>query len=260
MRIDWGVGRYETTAAQLDPVAAALVQRAGVARGDRVVDVGCGTGNAALYAAERGALVTGVDPAERLLEVARERAVKRGVHATFVRGDAASIPLPSESADIVLSVFGVIFAPDPVAAVAEMVRVSASAGRILLTAWLPEGAISDCAGVFQRAVAEAIGLPPGPPPFAWHDRSALEGAFRQHGLSVAIEQDEVALTAASAREYLDIQRRDHPISIAGGTVLQSRGPGEGLERRALDILEAANEDPRAFRVTSRYVVARAEHV
>src|SRR6202158_4550227 len=82
MRLDWGVGHYETTAGQLNPVSVAAVERAGISAGDRVVDVGCGTGNAALLAALRGARVTGVDPAARLLGVARVRAEESGVSVT----------------------------------------------------------------------------------------------------------------------------------------------------------------------------------
>ncbi len=255
--MDWSLGHYETTAEQLSPVATAVVDRAALSPGDRVVDVGCGTGNATLAAALRGAHATGVDPAARLLEVARVRAAESGVHATFVRGDAASIPLETASADIVLSVFGVIFAPDPAAAATEIARLTAPGGRILLTAWIPEGAINDFVGVFQKAVAAALGLPPGPPPFAWHDQGALASLFGPHGFSVTVAQDEVAITASSPREYMEIQRRDHPMSVAGQAVLESRGDGEALAERALAILEAANEDPGAFRVTSQYVVATA---
>ncbi len=156
-----------------------------------------------------------------------------------------------------LSVFAAIFAPDPVAAAAEMARVIAPKGRILLTAWIPEGAIQDCVGVFQKAVAAAIGRPAGPPPFAWHEKKALASLFGPHGFSVAVEPGELAITAASAREYLEIQGRDHPMSVAGQALLASRGLGEAARERALGVLEAANEDPGAFRVTSRYVVATA---
>src|SRR4030081_3667798 len=65
MRMDWSIGHYETTAEQLNPVSVAVVERASLSPGERVVDVGCGTGNAALLAALRGAHVTGVDPAAR---------------------------------------------------------------------------------------------------------------------------------------------------------------------------------------------------
>ena len=225
--------------------------------GDKVVDVGCGTGNAALLAALQGADTVGVDPAARLLEVARARAADSGVRATFVQGDAASIPVATASADVVLSVFAAIFAPDPVAAAAEMARITSPRGRILLTAWIPEGAIQDCVGIFQKAVAEAIGRPAGPPPFAWHEQKALASLFEPHGFSVAVEPRELAITASSAREYLEIQGRDHPMSVAGQALLASSGVGEVVGERALGVLEAANEDPGAFRVTSRYVIATA---
>lgn len=75
--LDWSLGNYEHTAAQLLPAARVVVDRAAPAAGERVADVGCGTGNAALLAAARGARVTGVDPAPRLLEVAREQAAAR---------------------------------------------------------------------------------------------------------------------------------------------------------------------------------------
>lgn len=255
MRMDWSVGRYETIAEQLWPAAAALIDRAEISPGDRVVDVGCGTGNAALLAAGRGAQVTGIDPAARLLEVGRARAAESGAAVTFKQGDAASIPLATASADVVLSVFGVIFAPDPTAAAAELARVTTPEGRILLTAWVPGGAIHDCVGAFQKAVADALGLPPGPPPFAWHERGELEGLLGPHGFSITVEESRLAFTAGSAREYLAIMGRDHPVSVAGRAVLESRGGAEEVTERVIGILGAANEDPSAFRVTSRYVMA-----
>src|SRR4051794_13197189 len=128
---DWGLGRYEDTAGRLEPAARAVVERIAPAAGEAVVDVGCGTGNAALLAAERGARVTGIDPAPRLLEVARQAAAARGLDATFALGHAAALPLADGDADAVVSVFGVIFAPDPRAAAAEMARVTAPGGRIV---------------------------------------------------------------------------------------------------------------------------------
>ena len=101
--MDWSLGHYEHTAPQLLPAARVVVDRAAPAEGERMVDVGCGTGNAALLAAALGARVSGVDPA------------------------------------------GVIFAPDATAAAAEMARVTAPAGRIVLSAWVPEGAIRSLA-------------------------------------------------------------------------------------------------------------------
>ena len=255
--MDWSLGSYEHTAAQLRPAARVVVDRAEPRPGDHVVDVGCGTGNAALEAAERGCRVTGVDPAPRLLEVARREAARRGLEARFVAGDAASLPVESGAAEIVLSVFGVIFAPDPDAAAAEMARVTAPDGRILVSAWVPEGAIHDCVGALRAAVQRAAGGRAGPQPFPWHDQRALSRLLEPHGFTVAVTEERLAFTARSPREYLDLEVRHHPLCQAGLPLLESSGTVEDACGQALTILERANEDPEGFRVTSRYVIATA---
>jgi len=253
---DWGIGRYEHTATRLEPAARVVVEAAAPVAGERVVDVGCGTGNAALLAAERGAVVTGVDPAPRLLDVARVEAAARGLDVTFARGQAAEIPLEDGEADVMLSVFGVIFAPDPRAAAAEMARVSAPGGRIVLSAWLPSGATHRAVSAAAEAVRAALGAPAAPPPFAWHERAALAALFAPHGLVVTLAEESLAFTASSPQAYLE-EQGEHPLAKAGQAVLDPRGEGEALRERMLAIYEHANEDPDAFRVTSRYVVATA---
>src|SRR5579885_1669892 len=83
---DWSIGQYEHTAAQLLPAAEAAVELAAPRPGEEVIDVGCGTGNAALLAAERGARVIGIDPAPRLRAVAARAARARGLSVTFLPG------------------------------------------------------------------------------------------------------------------------------------------------------------------------------
>src|SRR5689334_19832486 len=170
MRMDWSLGRYEPTAEQLVPAAALAVERAAPAPGDVVLDVGCGTGNAALLAAARGADVTGVDPSPRLLAAARDRAAAKGRRIAFVEGVAEALPVPDASVDVLLSVFGAIFTADPHRTADELVRVTADRGRIVLTAWLPGGAMSKLAKASSAAVFGALGQDP-PPVFAWHDRA-----------------------------------------------------------------------------------------
>src|SRR5205814_9555756 len=113
--VDWGAGRYERTAQELLPVAEQVVALARLRGGERVLDVACGTGNAALLAAEAGADVVGLDRAERLVAVARARVPG----ATFVVGDAQALPFADDEFDVAVSVFGVIFAEDPDRAVGE---------------------------------------------------------------------------------------------------------------------------------------------
>jgi SAM-dependent methyltransferase len=253
---DWSLGRYEVIAAQLEPAARVLVEHAAPAAGERVVDVGTGTGTAALLAAERGARVTGVDPAPRLLEVARAQAAARGLDAEFALGDAAALPLADGEADLVLSAFGAIFAPDPAAAAAEMARVTAPGGRIILSAWIPGGAVGEAVRVAGETVRNALGAPTGPPPFPWHERAALAGLFGPHGFAVNLAEERIAFTARSPQAYLDGQA-EHPLAVAGQAVLGARGEAEALRARMLAIYEARNEDPGAFRVTSTYVLATA---
>src|SRR5919197_4358442 len=230
--VDWSLGRYEDTATRLEPAARVVVRRAAPAAGEHVVDVGCGTGNASLLAAERGARVTGVDPAARLLEVARAEPAARGLDATFALGEAADLPLTDGEADVVLSAFGVIFAPDPAAAASEMARVTAPGGRIVLSAWIPEGAISECARAAGETVRRAAGAPPGPPPFAWHDRDALAALLAPHGFAaVDVVEERHPFTGASPRAYLATELESHPMSVAGRAILEPRGEAEALRER-----------------------------
>lgn len=224
---------------------------------ERVLDVGCGTGNAAVLAAERGAQVTGVDPAERLLEVARAQAGARGLDIAFILGEAGSLPVADAAADVVVSVFGVIFASDASAAAAEMARVTAVGGRMALCAWVPDGAMSEVVKIRSQALAGAGGTSRAARPFAWHDRDALASLFAPHGFSVEVVEHALAFSAGTPEEFIDSEFRDHPMWVAGRDVLEPRGELQAVRDRAFQVLESANEDPSAFRITSRYIVATA---
>jgi SAM-dependent methyltransferase len=253
--VEWGAGRYELIAEQLLPAAEVVVESGAINPGERVVDVGCGTGNAALLAAARGAKVTGIDPAQRLLDVAAAQASERGLDASFDLGEAASIPLPDQSADAVLSVFGAIFAPDPQAAAGEMTRVLSPTGRMLLTAWIPEGAISQAVRLSRQTMAEVRGQEL-PTPFPWHDSDALGGLFGPHGLEVSLDEHSLAFGAPSVDEFMRIEGENHPLAIAARPVLEQAGRADEVREGMRRIYEEANEDPSAFRLTSRYVVAK----
>src|SRR5208282_6875070 len=110
--------------------AAKLVKFAQVAPGQRVLDVGCGTGVVAVTAARRGAKVTGLDLSPDLLERARKNASTAAVDVDFTEGDAEALPYPDASFDVVLSQFGHMFAPRPVVAAQEMLRVLKTGGRV----------------------------------------------------------------------------------------------------------------------------------
>ncbi len=255
--MDWGRGQYERTAAALFPAAEAVVRAARLLPGQRLLDVGCGTGNVALIAARAGVHVTAVDPAARLLDVARALARREGLTVQLFPGEASSLPLPDRCFDAVLSNFAVIFAADPAAAVAEMVRVLATEGQIVFSAWLPGGAIGQLNAAVMDLVRSALGAPVPPTPFAWHEESALVPLFAAHGMTIKVEQHELAFTAASPAAYFEAECTSHPMAIAGFEVLERVGQAELARERLLRILEEGNEDATAFRSTSRYVVVTA---
>jgi SAM-dependent methyltransferase len=253
---DWGIGCYEGTAEQeqLLPAAQAVIERAAVGPGERVVDLGCGTGNAATAAAARGSEVIGVDPAERLLEVARARVAKEQTRVSFVSGHAASIPVEDASVDAIVSVFALIFAPDPAAAAAEMSRVVAPTGRIVFSAWVPSGTMFEMTSAAEGAVREALGAPPAEG-FAWHDEEAVSGLLGPHGFDVRLETRQLAFTAPSAQEFFEVEASNHPVAVAGLGVLDALGHGHAVREKLLSILQDGNEDRQRFRITAPYVIA-----
>ena len=256
--VDWSVGRYERTAAALAPAAAVLVAVAGLRPGERVVDVGCGTGDVALLAAAAGAQVVAVDPAPRLLDVTREEARRRDLDVTCERGVASSLPVPDGSCDCLLSGFGVIFSPDAEATAGEVARVLTAGGRLLLTAWLPGGALGALAMTAERLVRAATGAPPPSPGFAWHDPTSLGELFAPHDMATSVDgPHELVFSAGSPEEYLDAELEHHPLARTGFGALREHGAADAAHAALLQVLRDHNESSDAFRSTSRYVVVTA---
>ncbi len=247
--MDWDSGSYEQTARTLEPAAEVAVDALGLRGGERVLDVACGTGNAALAAGRRGASVTGVDGAPRLIEVAGRLAAEARIDAQFVVGDAHELPFADRSFDAVVSVFGVIFADDAARAAAELRRVAR--GPVVVTAWVRRGAISDAIGAMMAAVEEVAGPAEVARP-DWGQETTLRELL---GRDVEVSEHGLAFTAESPRAWIEHQDANHPAWAAIRDQLPSdRYAALRQEQEAL--LTAGNEDPGAFRVTSPYLVAR----
>lgn len=238
---------------ELEPVAVAVVERASLSPEEEVVDLACGTGNAALIAAGRGARVVGVDAAPRLLEVARERARVSKAEVEFRPGDLLALPVADGAADVVLSVFGVIFAPDPVRALREVRRVLRSDGRAFVTAWLPAGPIDAMLAAMNRIVRRLTQSPP-PERFPWSDRAAVDRLAGEAGLTlVSTTPAELAIRDRSPDAYV-AAGRDHPMALAVLPVLRQAGAEQEVQAAMTAVLRDANEDPDAFLIHSPYVV------
>ena len=256
-QLDWGAGRYEATAADLAPAAEEVVRAAALQPGEHVLDLGCGTGNAALLAARPGVRVTAVDPAPRLLGVARDRAAAEGKQIEFVEGRAESVPVEAGAVDVVLSVFAVIFA-DPAAAAGELARVLAPGGRVVLSAWLPVGAVFEINARAADFVRQALGAPRSPAPFAWHDRDALASVFAPNGLRIEThERRTLTYSAPSAEHYLDVNMNSHPMAVSAIPLLEKAGRSEELHDQLLKILQSHNESVDSFSMKGEYIIATA---
>jgi SAM-dependent methyltransferase len=254
--LDWGIGEYEHTARELAPVAREVVALADVRRGERALDLGCGTGNAALELARAGAAVTAVDPAERLLGVTGTRLAEAGFAVDARIGEAAEIPLSDGSVDLVISVFAVIFASDPAAALSEIRRVLAPRGRVILTAWVPGTGFGKAYGALRGAISRAADAPPPPPPFAWHDRDALTTLTAPLGFEVTFVKGTLEFSAASPEAQVDLDFTAHPMWLDALAAARAAGADESAIRaQAVAALHEINEDPAAFRATSQYVIA-----
>src|SRR5438067_5805210 len=135
----WEKGDFTRIAETMRESGHALVQRLGITKGMKVLDLGCGDGTTALPAAKLGADVMGVDIARNLVEAGNKRASELGLtNCSFQEGDASNLEqLPDRAFDIVISIFGAMFAPKPFDVAKEMVRVTRPGGRIVMGNWIP---------------------------------------------------------------------------------------------------------------------------
>ena len=251
--LNWGDGDYERTARALMPAAEVVLDAAEIAPGERVLDVACGTGNAALEAARRGARAVGVDAAEALIEIARRDATASGADASFIVGDAVDLPVADAAFDAVVSVFGVIFATDADSAAAELLRATRPEGRVVLTSWVPAGPIS----AVGRALFSSLSLPASAAIPRWGEPDWAHELLTRHGAaSVEARERELAFTAASAEAWLADQERHHPLwRWMRGQIGAEHW--DRLRAESVAVLSEANEDPGGFRTTSRYLVVTA---
>ena len=146
----WAAGNYAVFAAPFMIVSETLCEAVDLRAGSRVLDVACGAGNTALAAARRFAEAVGVDYVPALLARGRERAAAERLPVAFQEGDAEALPFPDASFDVVLSTFGVMFAPDQARAAAELLRVCRPGGTIGLANWTPEGFTGQSSAIRNR--------------------------------------------------------------------------------------------------------------
>jgi ubiquinone/menaquinone biosynthesis C-methylase UbiE len=159
----WEKGDFTRIAESMRESGEALVEKIGVTKGLKVLDLGCGDGTTALPEAKLGADVLGVDIARNLVEAGNKRAKEQGLtNCKFQEGDASNLHgLKDKTFDLVVSIFGAMFAPKPFDVAKEMVRVTKPGGRIVMGNWIP----NDPTLVAQILKISASYSPPPPEGF-----------------------------------------------------------------------------------------------
>ena len=187
------------------PPAARLVRFAGVKAGQRVLDVGGGTGVVAITAARLGANVTGSDLTPELLAQARENAVIAGVAVEWREADAEKLPFADGAFDVVLSQFGHMFAPRPEVAVAEMLRVLKPGGTIAFSTWPPEQFIGK---MFSLTARYAPPPPPGvSPPVQWGEPTIVRERLGDRVRDLTFDRDVMTVNALSPEHVRFVTER-----------------------------------------------------
>lgn len=218
LKSTWMSGDYAHFATYLTDGAMDFLASSNIPPGAKVLDVACGAGQTAIPMARQGVNVTGVDIATNLIEAARKRARDEGLPIRFDEGDAEELPYEDASFDVVISLIGAMFAPQPQKVAAEMARVCRPGGRIIMGNWTPGGFV----GQMFKAIASYIAPPGMPSPVLWGDESIV----RQR-LSAGI---------ADVRCVHRLYRFDYPFSPAD--VVEFFRVNYGPMSRAFDALDA----------------------
>lgn len=242
-RATWAAGDFpEVAKSELWDVGARLVQRVGIGRGEQVLDVACGSGNAAIRAAQAGGRVTGVDPTPELFEAGRRLADESGVTVDWVEGDAEALPFEDETFDVVLSTFGAMFAPRHEVVAAELARVLRPGGRLGLCSWTPEG----IQGEFFRTIGALV---PPAPDFAllpWGSPEHVSKLFAGSGIALEFDRETVEGAAYGSDDALDFLSGNFGPLMMLRSMRESQGTWDGVRDQLASIY--ADHEPAEYLV------------
>lgn len=185
MRQTWMDGDFGQIARHATKAAEEFVERLTLSPGMRVLDVACGTGNLTIPAARKGAQMVGVDIAPNLVEQARQRAEAEGLEVSFEEGDAEQLNYPDASFDLVMSMFGAMFAPRPEKVSEELMRVCRRGGIVAMANWTPTGFSGKMFALSARYVSPPAEVPP---PVLWGEESVVRERLNSYAAKIEMAQ------------------------------------------------------------------------
>src|SRR5689334_14611054 len=207
-KVLWEKGDFTKIASTMRESGEALVEKIGVEKDMKVLDLGCGDGTTAIPEAKHGANVLGVDIASNLVAAGNARAKEeRLTNCVFLEGDASDLKdLSDNSFDLVVTIFGAMFAPKPYDVANEMVRVTKPGGRIVMGNWIP----GDPTLVAQILKISSTYTPPPPEgfvsPMLWGVEDHVIDRFGKAGIpkeNILFEKDSFTFRAPySSKEFV----------------------------------------------------------
>lgn len=243
----WEKGDFTRLAETMRESGDALVEKFGIKKGMKVLDLGCGDGTTAIPAAQRGATVLGVDIARNLVEAGNARAKAAGLtNCTFQEGDATNLSeLPDHTFDLTVSIFGAMFAPKPFEVAKEMVRVTRPGGRVIMGNWIP----GDPTLVAQILKISSAYTPPPPEgfisPMLWGIESHVIDRFSNAGVAkenISCEKDTFTFQGPfSTKEFVSRFRNFYGPTMNAFDAAEKNGKAEDLQRELESLFESHNK-------------------
>jgi ubiquinone/menaquinone biosynthesis C-methylase UbiE len=245
----WEKGDFTRIAESMRESGEALVGALGITKGLRILDLGCGDGTTALPAARLGADVLGVDIASNLVEAGNKRAKEQGLpNCKFQEGDASNLhALKDHSFDLVVSIFGAMFAPKPFDVAKEMVRVTRPGGRIVMGNWIP----NDPTLVAQILKISASYAPPPPEgfisPMTWGIESNVVERFAAAGVAkeaISFVRDTYTFNfPGPPAEFVDAFRKYYGPTMNAFEAAEKNGRAGDLQKELEALFSRENKSP-----------------
>jgi ubiquinone/menaquinone biosynthesis C-methylase UbiE len=255
----WEKGDFTRIADTMRESGEALVQRLGITKGLKVLDLGCGDGTTALPAAKLGADVLGIDIARNLVDAGNKRAAEQGLtNLKFQEGDASNLEqVPDKTFDLVVSIFGAMFAPKPFDVAKEMVRVTRPGGRIVMGNWIP----NDPTLVAQILKISSHYTPPPPEgfisPMTWGVESNVIDRFTAAGIpkgDISFARDTFTFNfPGTPSQLVDEFRKYYGPTMNAFEAAEKQGRAAELQKELQDLFNSQNKGQEGTSIPATFL-------
>lgn len=255
----WEKGDFTRIADTMRESGEALVQTFGITKGLKVLDLGCGDGTTALPAAKLGADVLGIDIARNLVEAGNRRAAEQGLdNLKFQEGDASNLDhLPDKSFDLVISVFGTMFAPKPFEVAKEMVRVTRPGGRIVMGNWIP----NDPTLVAQILKISSNYTPPPPEGFVSPMTWGIESNVIERFAAAGVPKDNISFARetftfnfkGTPSAFVDEFRKYYGPTMNAFEAAEKQGRAAELQKQLEELFNSQNRSDAGTSIPATFL-------